>query len=139
MVNITLSHPSPKLSMKLCWIKPFAGYPNGYPVLFDTALSMGRAMQLLTYLGDGDYLNKKSTKSLVAQVRITRVSVRYNIILWSLSITYCHMIQASLLLPALMNGYKYSITLHFALQHFKAVNMRTRQHIQDTMHSGMIF
>ena len=45
-----------------------AAYPDGYPVLFDTHLSLERATQLLTYVSDGGLLQPDLTESMTLQV-----------------------------------------------------------------------
>ena len=47
---------------------PLDGYKDGYPVLFDSHINRERALQLLTYLNDGDYLDPKLTQSMSMQV-----------------------------------------------------------------------
>ena len=46
---------------------PLRGYVDGYPVLIDSHLNAQRAIEVLTYLKDGDYLNQKWTKSMSLQ------------------------------------------------------------------------
>ena len=48
---------------------PLDGYEDGYPVLFDSHINRKRALQLLTYLNDGDFLDPKLTQSMSMQVR----------------------------------------------------------------------
>ncbi len=55
---------------------PLSEYPDGYPVVFDTHLSMKRAQTLLLYLGDGELLNSKLAKSMSLQVSERTVVMR---------------------------------------------------------------
>ncbi len=51
-------------------------YPDGYPVVFDTHVSLERARQLLVYLSDGELLNSKLVKSMSLQVSERTVVMR---------------------------------------------------------------
>ncbi len=44
------------------------GYPDGYPVVFDTHLTEKRAAQALSFIRDGGYLSATMTASLTVEV-----------------------------------------------------------------------
>ena len=47
-----------------------AGYPDGYPLLFDTRLTEKRAAQVLAYAQDGGYLSALLTRSLSVELLV---------------------------------------------------------------------
>lgn len=44
------------------------GYPDGYPVLLPVELSELRAAEALQYLLDGNFLDRKTSKALTAEL-----------------------------------------------------------------------
>ncbi|GFR47551.1 hypothetical protein Agub_g9276, partial [Astrephomene gubernaculifera] len=50
--------------------RPLSGRPPGFPVLVETGLSTHRTAQLVRYLADGNYLDRRQTRDLSAEMLV---------------------------------------------------------------------